>query len=171
MPNVDVYCVSANESDVVVWLDSAVTPRDIPILSVADMVTKLIARFGTGGGDKIGELRIVGHGDKTGQDIGADWIDSTTLPSYRSELHRLFPLFGPEALVTMGGCRAGHNGGLLLELSNIWNVPVRGFTANQRPLIPGDEGNETKCYITCARSHGGNLFDPLDDAIDVIRSL
>jgi hypothetical protein len=165
MPDIDVYCVSANESDVVMWIDSAVTPRDVPILSVSDMVTKLVARFGTsaGRGDKIGELRIVGHGNAYGQYVGADWLDNTSLRSFRSEFARLRSLFGRSGLITLGGCLVGRNGGLLVALSDITNVPVRAFTASQRPLVPGDEGNETRCYITCTRSRGGNLWDWLAD--------
>lgn len=49
MADIDVYCVSANHFDIVMWIDSALTPRDVPISSVADMVRKLVARFGGGG--------------------------------------------------------------------------------------------------------------------------
>lgn len=163
MANIDVYCVSADHPDLVMWIDSLVTPRDVPIISVSDMVNKLVARFGSSS-DRIRELRIVGHGNDYGQYIGADWIDNSTLRNFRSQLHRLTGLFATsESLITLGGCKVGRNGSLLVELSNITNVPVRAFTASQRPLVPGDEGNETICYITCARSSGGNLWDFLDN--------
>jgi hypothetical protein len=165
MSNIDVYCVSDDHPDIVMWIDSALTPRDIPIRNVSDMVSKLVARFGTeaGKGDRINELRIVGHGNAFGQYIGSDWIDCDTIKKFRSEFCKLMPLFCSPGLITLGGCQVGQNGGLLLQLSDMTNVAVRAFSASQRPLVPGDEGNETKCYITCARSHAGNLWDFLDN--------
>ena len=165
MSEIDVYCVSADHPDVVMWIDSALTPRDVPITSVADMVFKLVGRFGTKAGrsDRIGELRIVGHGNEYGQYIGSDWIDHSTIGKFLPQFSKLIGVFGQNGLITLGGCLVGRNGSLLLKLSDMTNVPVRAFTASQRPLVPGDEGNETRCYITCARSHGGNLWDFLAD--------
>jgi Domain of unknown function (DUF4347) len=164
MAEIDVYCVSDDHPDVVMWIDSALTPSDVPIKNVADMVFKLVARFGTkvGAGDCIGELRIVGHGNEYGQYMGSDWIDNKSIEKFRPQFSKLMRLFGRNGLITLGGCRVGRNGSLLVKLSDMTNVPVRAFTASQRPAVPGDEGNETKCYITCARSSGGNLWDFLE---------
>lgn len=163
MSDIDVYCVSADKPDVVMWIDSAITPRDVPILNVSDMANKLVARFDSGG-DRIRELRIVGHGNSYGQYMGSDWIDNDTIRGFRPPFSRLSRLFARSgALITLGGCLVGNNGPLLVELSNMTNVPVRAFTASQRPLVPGDEGNETRCYITCAKSRGGSLWEWLDN--------
>jgi hypothetical protein len=166
MADIDVYCVSDDHPDVVTWVDSALTIGDVPITNVGDMVAKLVARFGAtvGGGDKIRELRIVGHGNAHGQYIGSDWVDGKTIRAFRPEFVWLTRFFAhPGGLITLGGCLVGRNGPLLLALSDMTNVPVRAFTASQRPTVPGDEGNETRCYITCARSSGGNLWDFLAD--------
>ena len=59
-------------------------------------------------------------------------------------------------------CQQGRNGSFLLAISNIVNVPVTGFTALQRPVLPGDEGGRTTCYITCARG-ARTMADSVDD--------
>jgi|NOAtaT_7_FD_contig_21_988952_length_751_multi_7_in_0_out_0_2 hypothetical protein len=159
MSEINIYCVSNNRNDLVMFLDSLFTFNDIGVSSVSDMVGKVVGKCSRG--DRIAELRIVGHGNALGQYIGADWVEETTLPPLESELRRLRPLFGGNGLVTLGGCRVGHSSGLMLRMSNILNVPVRGFRAAQRPLIPGDEGSEQRCYITCTRQSRRG-FDHVD---------
>jgi hypothetical protein len=68
----------------------------------------------------------------------------------------------------MGGCRQGTNSMLLLDLSTILCVRVSGFTAMQRPAIPGDEGGRTTCYISCTRQ-GRSRADDFDDAARKVR--
>ncbi|MDD9943493.1 MAG: hypothetical protein OXU20_20805 [Myxococcales bacterium] len=166
MATIDVYVVDVSTFDLTMFLDGALTWADTGILSVRNMVAKLrkLCRHG----DRIAELRIVGHGSESGQYVGADWLSLETLPSFRSELSRMHPLFvrggiGRRPSVVMGGCRQGRNPSLLLALSRIWNVPVSGFTALQRPAWPGDEGGRTTCYITCTRQ-GRTVADTIDEA-------
>ena len=112
--------------------------------------------------DQIACLRIVGHGNARGQYIGRDWVSEQNLGKYQDMLEQLNSLFDIDlGEVIMGGCQQGQNGAFLLALSNIWGVPVSGFTAMQRPLIPGDEGSRTTCFITCRRSAetGWDEFD------------
>jgi hypothetical protein len=160
MADVNVYVIDNSRWDVVMFLDSAVTLGEVPIKNVKEMVTKILKRCAHG--DKIAELRIVGHGNEFGQYVGADWLDSDTIRRYRSDLFKLVPFFGKNGHVIMGGCKVGRNGSFLLKLSNYLNVPVTGFTASQRPLVPGDEGGSTTCFLTCTRT-GKKGFDYLDN--------
>jgi len=160
MAEIDFYVVDDSAFDIVMFLDSSVTFGDVPIKTVKDMVVKILKSCARG--NKIAELRIVGHGNEYGQYIGSDWVDSSTVRKYRSDLVRLAPFFGKAGHVIMGGCKVGQNGALLVTLSDYFNVPVTGYTASQRPLIPGDEGGSTTCYLTCTRS-GKRGFDYLDN--------
>lgn len=160
MEEINFYVIDDSAFDVVMFLDSALTLGDVPIKNIKDMVTKIIGRCAKG--VKIAELRIVGHGNAYGQYIGSDWLDSKTVKSHRSDLAKLAPFFGKEGHVIMGGCKVGQNGSLLLTLSDYFNVQVTGFTASQRPLVPGDEGGSATCYLTCTRT-GKMGFDYLDN--------
>lgn len=159
MADLDVYVISDHKFDPVTWIDSALTWGDVGVLGIRDMVTKLQRICANG--DRIAELRIVGHGNELGQFVGRDWLCREVVRHWRSELSKMTPLFGVKRHVIMGGCRQGRNSGLLLALSNIWNVPVSGFTALQRPPLPGDEGGRTTCFITCTRS-GYTFADHFD---------
>ena len=111
---------------------------------------------------KIRELRIFGHGNVWGQYVGGDWLSLPSLPSWRPELAKLaVGCFGRGGFITMAGCEQGGNGGFLLEISSIVGVPVQGFTALQRPTVPGDEGGVTRCFITCSRT-GPTAADSVD---------
>jgi hypothetical protein len=153
--------VDDSRSDFVMWISSALTPSDIPILSVADMVSKLLRKCGSG--KKIDRLEIIGHGNATGQYVGADWLDSGSLSTHRGELGRLAPFFSPSAVVTLGGCSVGRASSLLIELSGLWpGVTVRAMTANQRPLLPGEEGGVRECVRRRCSSSGEGFWDWVD---------
>lgn len=160
MAEIDVYIIADDQFDLTMALDAKLTWGDVGVQNVRDMVSKILKM--TSQGDRIRELRIVGHGNESGQYIGADWISLDTIDIYRSQLVRIAPFFALKANVIMGGCRMGRNGGLLLKLSEIFNVPVSGFTAFQRPALPGDEGGRTTCYITCTRE-GKTTADSFDE--------
>ena len=157
---VNVYVFSDHKFDIVMWIDSALTLGEQGVLSIRDMVAKLQKLCADG--TRIGELRILGHGNQNGQYIGSDWLEIGTLPSHQTDLAKLAPLFGPHGQVVMGGCRVGRATELLLALSNLWHVPVSGFTALQRPPIPGDEGGRTTCLVKC-NSAGYTFADSFDD--------
>ena len=165
MATIDVYVIDDSRFDLTMLLDSALTWNDVGIQNVKDMVNTLVGLCQ--GGDSLGHLTIVGHGNSTGQYIGSDFVTLQSLPAFRPDLGRMTRLFARGAgsgsrHVTMGGCRQGRNSGLLLALSNIWNVPVSGYTALQRPGIPGYEGGRTTCYITCTRQ-GRTTADSVDE--------
>jgi hypothetical protein len=165
MAIIDVYVIDDSKFDLTMFLDSALTWGDVGIKNIKDMADKLAGLCSRG--NRIAELTIVGHGNELGQYVGTDWLSNDSLPSYRPQLRRLTTLFvrtgsARSAHVTMGGCQQGRNGGLLLGLSDIWNVPVSGYTALQRPGVPGYEGGKTTCYLTCARQ-GRTTADKVDE--------
>ena len=161
MSTVNFYVIDESRSDFVMWFDSVVTRGDIGIRNVTDMVNKIIVRCGSS--DKIGELRIMGHGNREGQWIGGEWVTSQNVTDHKVDFARLRPYFDPFGLITMGGCRVGQNDLLLAKLSWMTGVSVRAFTAMQRPGVPGDEGSETRCYyLSC--NHGKKVgFDYFDN--------
>jgi len=166
MAVIDVYVVDDSSFDLTMFIDSALTWGDIGVKNVRDMADKVTGLCSSG--DRIAKLRIMGHGNDAGQYIGSDWVSEAKLPSFRAQFARLSGLFvragsdGASAELIMGGCQQGRNGSFLLAISNIVNVPVSGFTALQRPVLPGDEGGRTTCYITCARG-GRTAADSVDD--------
>lgn len=108
-------------------------------------------------------MGIVGHGNLEGQWIGNDWIDSGSVSWQRIHFEKLRTYFGYNGLVTLGGCQVGINKMLLQKMSSYVGVPVRAFTANQRPLVPGDQGSETKCYYLSCTQGKKSGFDYLDN--------
>jgi hypothetical protein len=154
-----IYVIDGN-SDAVDWLDSLFTVGDILVVSVQDMVDKVIARVGS---NTIRNLFIGGHGYSGWQAVGCGprgdssgdlslQIDSATgrMKGTNTEHHlsRLRSKFSSDGVVTLGGCQTGRGAdgkALLLELSRILGVPVEAGTANQRPFVPGMEGSVKRC--------------------------
>ena len=155
MGNIDVYVIDS-KSDMVLGVDRALTFGDIGISSVRD----LVAQVGKAckGGDKVRELRIVGHGTEYGQFIGGDWVGDANVHAFAVHWATLKTYFDPSCgLVTLGGCKVGQAELLLVKMSHYLGVPVRGFRTYQNPAIPGDEGGETRCiYYSCTRTTKGH---------------
>ena len=158
MALVDIYAIDNSRSDLVMWVDSALTSGDIGIKNVADLATYVAIRCS--GGDTIRELRIIGHGNADGQWFGSDWIGSSYLRYHAANLRKIGRCFNhPKGFVTLGGCKVGQNPILLGQLSMYFGVPVRAFTASQNPAIPGDEGAEVKCYLLSCSKGCSTLLD------------
>jgi len=132
--------------------DRALTIGDIGITGVRDLVRQVGKECA--GGDKVRELRIVGHGSENGQYFGRDWIDDISVDAYAMEWLTLKSYFDRSVgLLTLGGCKVGQAELLLVKLSHYLGVPARGFRTFQNPIIPGDEGGETRCtYYGCERT-------------------
>jgi hypothetical protein len=160
-----IYVIDGN-SDAVDWLDSLFTIGDILVISVQDMVDKVLARIGD---NPIRSLFVGGHGAPGYQSIGAgpNWdttgdkslqINSATghlLGNSEHHLMRLQRKFTSNGVVTLGGCKTGQGAAgetLLKELSRILGVPVEAGTANQRPFVPGMEGSVTRCNASSCQS-------------------
>ncbi|MGQ0540955.1 MAG: DUF4347 domain-containing protein [Blastocatellia bacterium] len=161
-PNmVDVYFIDRSKLDFVMAADGLVTDGDRAILSVKDLVSKCDVICSKG--DRIRELRIFGHGNTKGQYFGADWVDETTLSKYHFSFRRLSRCFDSMSFITLGGCKVGQAENFLCRLSKLVGVPVMAWTAMQRPLFPGDEGAEVRCFrYACTRGDKVG-FDYLDN--------
>jgi hypothetical protein len=160
-----IYVIDGN-SDAVDWLDSLFTIGDITVVSVQDMVDKVLRRLGD---NSMRSLFIGGHGspgyqalgcgpnhDSTG-DLSLQLNSSTGRLKGNSEHHlsRLSRKFSHDAVVTLGGCQTGRGTAgenLLKELSRVLGVPVEAGTANQRPFVPGMEGSVTRCNSSTCTS-------------------
>jgi hypothetical protein len=167
MSLIDIYCVADHELDATMWVDSLLTPGDVGIAGVADLVAKVQARCA--GGDRVRELRVVGHGDEWGQYFGADWVnEQTATHRHRADFACLRGLFGPGGFMTLGGCDVGEAAALLRALSGIVGVPVQGFMAKQYPLFPGDEGRRRRCSARC-EVNGSEAWEHVDRVLDPAR--
>jgi hypothetical protein len=162
MATLDIVCVSTAEPDIVMWIAGGLHIGELDITSVSDMVAKIKARCGST--HKLGELRVIGHGNSHGQYVGSDWLSDRSVNAFRSELGQLRPLFGSGGRFTLAGCHVGHNSRLLLTLSDVLCVPVRAFMAAQRPVAPGDQGRAVQCFITCTRG-GSEFWEGVDEAL------
>lgn len=158
--------VDWSNPDAVMWAARISAPH-LKIYSVRHMVDLLI-QLCNGGlwTTYVDQLCIVGHGNQTGQYIGADWVDFSSLGTHSKNLKRLRPHFCAGAVVTLEGCEVGNASSLMKGLSNLFDgVPVRAGTAFQRPLIPGLEGGVRTCVPDRCSYTGRRPFDVLDDAL------
>lgn len=136
----------------------------IAVGSVEEMVNKLIAEAGS---EQIESLLIIGHGypgaqgvgcarkvsDNTGDkslkfDLGEDGYRQL-LGSAKKHLRRLRGKFTHNAVIALGGCKVAKDeeGRKLLSLiSYETNTFVEAGDENQKPLVPGWEGNVIRCY-------------------------
>jgi hypothetical protein len=167
MAQMDIYVVGDNKFDIPLFLDKLLTPRAMGIKGVRDMVARIVEVCAQG--HTIGTLTIVGHGDDSGQWVGEDLLIPEVVPAWRSELCKLKPFFNRNTHIVLGGCRQGRNVALLLALSDVLNVSVTGYTSTQSPLIPGHEGGETTCFITCSKT-GFTAWDAIDVVAIPLRS-
>jgi hypothetical protein len=163
--NIDIYCIGGRPGvRAASIVGKQLHPFSLSIANVADMADKVVWVCRSSG-KRLGELTIVDHGSAWGQWMGSDWVDLKSLPTFQNHLQKLAILFGEEGLVTLGGCQQGQNDVLLTALSKILNRPVRGFTAYQRPLAPGNQGAETRCFVTCARGEPDIWDKYIDPAV------
>ncbi len=147
----------------------------IGIQNIKDMVNG-ISRTCDFSRGRVSTLEIIGHGDNGGQWVGSDWLgtmvdpftgmESLSLSIHSADLLRLRPYFTANAKVKLGGCKVGTNEKLVSGLSKLWpGVTVIGNTANQRPLLPGDEGGARVCKDSRCVYSGPGAFDHLDRAL------
>jgi hypothetical protein len=137
----------------------------VTVYSVKDMVEKVSM---AAGGDKISRLFIEGHGASGFQCVGCGFIGNAlknkTKPDYlefselegklkngvEQYLSQLIPKFSIfSSVVSLGGCQVGSppfGDKLLMQIStSLGGVPVEAGVDNQRPLLPGYEGNVLRC--------------------------
>lgn len=155
--NLFIYVIDGSQGltdNPVDWLDSLFTIGDITVVSVADMVTKVNARLGS---RKIRNLFIGGHGAPGYQSIGSGstWdtsgdrslqlgSDGELLGGAKTTIPLLASKFITGAICTLGGCQTGQGTAgeaLLQKLSSVLGgISVQAGDVNQRPFVPGMEG-------------------------------
>ena len=142
---IDITAVTSD--DVVDWLVSAVQGHELQVTSISDMVDKVLAELGPS--KKIKHFWIDSHGSPGTMYIGSDTLSAATLPTHTAAFSRLRGRFSAtRGRVTLGGCNVAASAAgtaLLRDLATLLNVPVRGGSDTQRPLIPGMEGPVTRC--------------------------
>jgi hypothetical protein len=94
--------------------------------SAATMVDNVIAKLGQGNHMDI--LRIVDHGNRSGLQLGDDWINSTSFARHARKLQELTPHFANSGVAHFVGCLIGNNVGLMHQFAVTWGVTVYGGT-------------------------------------------
>lgn len=173
LPRIYVYVIDGGQGlldNPVDWIDSLLTIGDVTVTSVEDMVKKVEGKLGK---SAIQNLFIGGHGAPGYQSVGAGTSrDRTGSKSLQVDpgtgrlkgaadqlLRRLAGRFAKDALVTLGGCQVGKDKKLLEAVSAAFsNVAVQAGSDNQRPLVPGMEGNVVRCKGTACSNLGGGSW-------------
>jgi hypothetical protein len=120
-----------DDSDKVGWLASATRIGEIYMTSVTTMVDNVKKKIGN---NKISRLNILDHGNKSGIQIGNDWVSNTSLPNYQGKLRELQPYFEANGIVHLQHCNVGQNRTLLLSLARIFGVSVYAGTGKHNPI-------------------------------------
>jgi hypothetical protein len=149
------------------------TVGDILVVSVADMVDKVLDRAGK---KKISNMFVGGHGSPGWQSVGAGSGDDTTgtkslqidaatgglMGTATRSLNRLIDHFDSEAIVTLGGCNVGASpdGPPMLKAVSvaIGGIPVQAGVDTQRPLVPGMEGKVIRCTPNAETNVGSSWW-------------
>lgn len=103
-----------------------------PILTVREMVTKVIQKAQSSGGT-VDYVQINGHGNDESFEIGNEEINLKTLPNHREELAKMSPYLSPNAAIEVSACRAGAAQELFRQLSLILGGrAIIGFLLQQK---------------------------------------
>ncbi|NJD06014.1 MAG: hypothetical protein FIA97_05895 [Methylococcaceae bacterium] len=158
--------------DPVSWIEGVFTVNEVTVTSVDDMVTKVLARIGS---SSIQNLFISGHGAPGYQGVGGgtawDYSGNKSLQvdpvtgklkgTSEQLLRKLSPKFTKEAIATLGGCKTGNGPqgeALLKAVADCFGIPVQAGTDNQRPFVPGMEGDVIRCDSTKCSNLGGSWW-------------
>lgn len=136
----------------------------VTVYSVKDMVEKVLIAAGA---DKISRLTIYGHGASGFQCVGCgtlgnaldkdlssgDFLELSEMDgklknNAEQYLSQLVAKLSAKAIVSLGGCQVGaapFGDKLLQRMSEVLGVPVEAGVENQRPMLPGYEGNVVRC--------------------------
>ncbi len=142
--DMDLELTVINDSTVVGYIASVVRLGEIYMQDVASMVANVLSalrgptRFCAPGlpqyPNKLSRLNILDHGNRSGIEIGSDWINTTTFPTYAPILRKLYGHFTPMGFVHLQHCQIGQNQALLLSLAKAFGVPVFAGTGSQNPV-------------------------------------
>jgi hypothetical protein len=158
---IEIVCVEENPHDNGAnWYAGAYRIGELDVVSVKDMITKVIAKSN---GQPIRRLTLIGHGGPGCQSVGCgtyyDWmgrrcllVEPTTwllVGEAEAELARLAGKFAPEAIVTLAGCnvaKGAYGRGLLRRISKVLGgVTVQGSEGEQIPILWVLKGTVIRC--------------------------
>jgi hypothetical protein len=140
-----------DDSDTVGWLASATRTSEIYMTDVRSMVTNVSRAAGR---KPIKRLNILDHGNDDGAEIGSDWIDVSTFPSFEATLALLRGKFARGGFVHLQHCNVGSNHPLLTMFARAFGVRVYAGTGAHNPLYRINFGEYDFCDPGGTCSHG-----------------
>jgi len=132
-----------DDSDLVGWAAAATRVGEIYMTDVVSMVTNVLGAVGVKG--SIDRLNILDHGNSTGVQIGTDWVDASTFPSFDSLFRRLQPKFSTSGFVHLQHCNIGSNTTVLTLFARAFGVPVYAGTGAHNPVYRFNFGDYAVC--------------------------
>lgn len=122
-----------DDSDNVGWAAAATRIGEIYMTSCRDMVDGVLAKLAAEG-ETMSRLNLLDHGNTTSFSLGSDWISSSSLSTYRTDLVRLNGQFDTGGFVHLQHCQIGQNRPLLVSLAGIFGVSVYAGQDYQNPV-------------------------------------
>lgn len=129
--------------DHVGWAAAATRLGEVYMTDVSSMVTEVKKKAN---GKLISRLNILDHGNKTGIEIGDDWITTASLGKYRKELSKLVTCFTAKGFVHLQHCNIGANKTLLIQLAKLFKVRVYSGTGKHNPVYRFNFGEYVCAY-------------------------
>jgi hypothetical protein len=117
----------------------------IMVESPADMATK-VADKSEEEKDLVQRLNIVGHGNASGIQIGAHFVEKSNIKNYEADLRSLRKVMSRESLIHLQGCTVGQNKQLCVMLAQMAGVPVYAATQAENALLSFNFGGYIKAY-------------------------
>lgn len=149
----DMEFTVVDDSDIVGWMASATRVGEIYVQDVDSMVNKILqalrvytySRVCTPNDriryNRMSRLNILDHGNASGIEIGSDWINTASLPNFRTTLAILSGNFAPSGFVHLQHCNVGQNRVLLVELARTFGVSVYAGTGKHNPVYRFNTGS------------------------------
>ena len=86
-------------------------------------------------------INIVGHGSRSGVQIGAHFVESSNFLNYEASLKRLRSVLDAEGFIHIRGCAVGQNEDLLVRFARACGVPVYAGTSAENVLLDFNFGD------------------------------
>ena len=120
--------------------------------SLDDSMTKILAALGS---RQLGQLTVIGHGSQGDVTFGNGRANQVTEKNFADALPELSRLQGKFALsgdAYIAQCEValGTGRNILMDLSDVWGVPVYGWTGSGNALLwPGEFGGAEDTAVRC----------------------
>jgi hypothetical protein len=117
-----------------------------------DMVSQT-TQISINAGDLVQRLNIVGHGSRSGINIGSNFVELSNVGDYKGHFGKLRQVLSGESFVHLQGCIVGQNEDLLVQLAKAFGVPVYAGTKFENVLLNFNTGDYKVAYP------GGGVYD------------